>query len=368
MEIKEKEAIEIVQEEKVEIKEKEAIEIVQEEKVEIKEKEAIEIVQEEKVEIKEKEAIEIIQEEKVEIKEKEAIEIIQEEKVEIKEKEAIEIIQEEKVEIKEKEAIEIIQEEKVEIKEKEAIEIIQEEKVEGMMKEQIQTKRERSLEEDNQSFFWIKSEGQEKLATENMVPGNQVYKEKLIIKRGIEYRLWDPFRSKLAASIMNGLDYFPFEKKSQILYLGASTGTTVSHVSDIVGPSGIVFAVEHASRVARDFLDRVATHRKNIMSILQDARKPKEYFSIFGKVDVVYVDIAQPDQTQIAIDNCKMFLKKGGYFFLVIKTRSIDVTKAPKRIVEEEIEKLKPMFDVLQTIDLHPYDKDHAMVISKFKN
>jgi fibrillarin-like pre-rRNA processing protein len=272
------------------------------------------------------------------------------------------------VEIEEKEAIEIIQEEKVEIEEKEAIEIIQEEKVEIEEKIKIQIKREKSLEEDNKSFFWIKSEGQNKLATENMVPGNQVYKEKLIIKKNIEYRLWDPFRSKLAASIMNDLDYFPFENKSQILYLGASTGTTVSHISDIVGPTGIVFAVEHASRVARDFLDRVATFRKNIIPILQDARRPKEYFSVFGKVDVVYVDIAQPDQTQIAIDNCEMFLKKGGYFFLVIKTRSIDVTKAPKRIVEEEIEKLKPRFDVLQTIDLHPYDKDHAMVISKFKD
>jgi fibrillarin-like pre-rRNA processing protein len=236
------------------------------------------------------------------------------------------------------------------------------------MKDQIQTKRERSLEEDNQSFFWIKSEGQEKLATENMVPGNQVYKEKLIIKRNVEYRLWDPFRSKLAASIMNELDYFPFENKTKVLYLGASTGTTVSHISDIVGSNGIVFAVEHASRVARDFLDRVASFRSNIIPILQDARKPKEYFSVFGKVDVVYVDIAQPDQTKIAIDNCEMFLKKGGYFFLVIKTRSIDVTKDPKRIVTEEIEKLKTKFVVLQSIDLHPYDKDHAMVIAKYRN
>ena len=236
------------------------------------------------------------------------------------------------------------------------------------MKDQIQIKRERSLEEDNQSFFWIKSEGQEKLATENMVPGNQVYKEKLIIKRNIEYRLWDPFRSKLAASIMNELDYFPFENKTKVLYLGASTGTTVSHISDIVGSNGIVFAVEHASRVARDFLDRVASFRSNIIPILQDARKPKEYFSVFGKVDVVYVDIAQPDQTKIAIDNCEMFLKKGGYFFLVIKTRSIDVTKDPKRIVTEEIEKLKTKFEVLQSIDLHPYDKDHAMVIAKYRN
>ena len=233
---------------------------------------------------------------------------------------------------------------------------------------QIKIKRENSLEEDNPSFFWIKSEGQQKLATENLVPGNQVYKEKLVVKKGIEYRLWDPFRSKLAAAIMNELEDFPFENKTKVLYLGASTGTTVSHISDIVGPSGIVFAVEHASRVARDFLDRVAAYRKNIMPILQDARKPKEYFSVFGKVDVVYVDIAQPDQTEIAIDNCEMFLKKDGYFFLVIKTRSIDVTKSPKRIVEEETQKLQSKFEILQTIDLHPYDKDHAMVIAKFKS
>ncbi|MDH3611061.1 MAG: fibrillarin-like rRNA/tRNA 2'-O-methyltransferase [Nitrosopumilus sp.] len=222
------------------------------------------------------------------------------------------------------------------------------------------------MEEDNQEFFWIKSEGTKKLATQNLVEGNQVYKEKLITKKGIEFRLWEPFRSKLAASIMNGLEVFPFQNKSKVLYLGVSTGTTISHISDIVGPSGIIFGVEHASRVARDFLDRVATYRKNIIPILQDARKPKEYFSIFGKVDVVYVDIAQPDQTEIAMANCKMFLKKNGYLFLVIKTRSIDVTKSPKRIIDEEIQKVKESFDILQTIDLHPYDKDHAMVIAKF--
>jgi len=223
------------------------------------------------------------------------------------------------------------------------------------------------LEEGNQGFFWIKSEGERKLATENLVVGNQVYKEKLITKKRIEYRLWEPFRSKLAAAIMNGLEVFPFQNKSTVLYLGVSTGTTISHISDIVGPNGIIFGIEHASRVARDFLDRVATYRKNIIPILQDARKPKEYFSIFGKVDVVYVDIAQPDQTEIAITNCKMYLKKNGYLFLVIKTRSIDVTKPPKQIINEEIQKIKENFDILQTIDLHPYDKDHAILIAKFQ-
>ncbi len=220
--------------------------------------------------------------------------------------------------------------------------------------------------EEGKSFFWIKTEGQKKLATENLVIGNQVYKEKLIKKKDIEYRLWDPFRSKLAAVIMNGLEVFPFQDKSSVLYLGVSTGTTVSHISDIVGPQGIIFGVEHSSRVARDFLDRVASHRKNIIPIMQDARQPQQYFSVYCKVDVVYVDIAQPDQTDIAIANCKMFLKFSGYLFLVIKTRSIDVTKAPKKIIENEKNKLNENFEIIQVIDLSPYDKDHAMVIAKY--
>ena len=222
------------------------------------------------------------------------------------------------------------------------------------------------MEDDKKKFFWIKVEGQKKLATENLVPGNQVYKEKLVIKKGVEYRLWDPFRSKLAAAIKNGLEEFPFSEKSSVLYLGVSTGTTVSHISDIVGPRGIVFGVEHSSRVARDFLDRVATHRPNIIPVMQDARKPQEYFSVYGKVDVVYVDIAQPDQTEIAISNCRMFLKPKGYLFLVIKSRSIDVTKDPKRIIASEIKKLESSFETIQKIDLFPYDKDHAIVIARF--
>ena len=222
------------------------------------------------------------------------------------------------------------------------------------------------MEDVKNNFFWVKVDGQEKLATENLVAGNQVYKEKLVNKKGIEYRVWNPFRSKLAAVIMNGLEIFPFQEKSKVLYLGVSTGTTISHISDIVGPGGIIFGIEHSSRVARDFLDRVASYRKNIIPIMQDARQPQQYFSVFGKVDVVYVDIAQPDQTEIAIANCKMYLKNEGYLFLVIKTRSIDVTKAPRKIIENEKKKLQTNFELEQVIDLMPYDKDHAIVIAKY--
>ena len=220
--------------------------------------------------------------------------------------------------------------------------------------------------EDKRNIFWFQIDGEKKLATENLIPKNQVYNEKLVKIKGTEYRIWNPFRSKLAATIMNGLRDFPFMQKSSVLYLGVSTGTTISHISDIVGQNGIIFGVEHTSRVARDFLDRVASHRKNIIPIIQDARKPQEYFSVFKKVDVAYVDIAQPDQTDIAIDNCKMYLKTNGYLFLVIKTRSIDVTKDPKKVISNEIKKLEPLFEIKQIINLQPYDKDHAIVIAVF--
>lgn len=226
--------------------------------------------------------------------------------------------------------------------------------------------KEGNLENAEGNIFWVKIDGEKKLATLNLVPGNQVYREKLVKINDEEFRAWDPFRSKLAAAIMNGLAILPIVRKSRVLYLGVSTGTTASHVSDIVGPSGIVFSVEHTSRVAREFLDRVASYRSNIVPILLDARNPKEYFSVYGTVDVVYVDIAQPDQTEIAILNCKTYLKNGGYLILVIKTRSIDVTKDPAEIVRNEIKKLRENFEIIQEINLEPYEKDHSIIIAKF--
>jgi fibrillarin-like pre-rRNA processing protein len=222
------------------------------------------------------------------------------------------------------------------------------------------------LENAEGNIFWVKIDGEKRLATLNLVPGNQVYKEKLVKISDEEFRAWEPFRSKLAAAIMNGLAILPIVRKCKVLYLGVSTGTTASHISDIVGPSGIVFCVEHASRVAREFLDRVASYRSNIVPILQDARNPREYFSVYGPVDVVYVDIAQPDQTEIAILNCKTYLKKEGCLMLVVKSRSIDVTKDPSEIVRNETKKLKESFELIQEINLAPYEKDHSIIIAKF--
>ncbi|MCS7115988.1 MAG: fibrillarin-like rRNA/tRNA 2'-O-methyltransferase [Nitrososphaerota archaeon] len=209
----------------------------------------------------------------------------------------------------------------------------------------------------------VKVDGEERLATLNLAEGIQVYNERLIKLNGLEYRVWDPFRSKLAAALLKGLKENPIDEGIKLLYLGVSTGTTASHISDIIGEKGILFGVEFAPRVAREFIDRVVKYRRNVIPIIEDARRPDRYFSIFGKVDVVYCDLAQPDQTDIAILNCKRYLKNGGHLLLVVKSRSIDVTKQPKEIFKGEAEKLENEgFRVNQIINLDPFDKDHALI------
>ena len=216
---------------------------------------------------------------------------------------------------------------------------------------------------ESDAIRWISVAGEKNIATLNLAKGTNVYGEKLIRQEGDEYRLWDPFRSKLAAALKKGLRDMPIRNGSKVLYLGASTGTTVSHVSDIVGNSGIVFAVEPATRVARELIENVASNRKNVVPIIEDARRPQSYFSVFGKVDVVYCDIAQPDQTDIAIANCAAYLKKSGIMLLVVKTRSIDVTMDPRAVVVQEAQRLERAgFSINQMINLEPFDKDHAMI------
>lgn len=200
--------------------------------------------------------------------------------------------------------------------------------------------------------------------TKNLLPGKKVYGEKLIKKDKDEFREWDPTRSKLGAAILNGLKDLPIKEGSRILYLGASTGTTLSHISDIVKINGLIYSIEFAERVFRNLLD-LCKDRKNIAPILADARKLEDYYWV-EECDIVYVDIAQPDEVDIAIRNANEFLKNGGFLMIAIKSQCIDVTKKPEQIYEEEKKKLERAgFVVLQTINLEPYEQKHAMIIAR---
>ncbi|XP_047213027.1 rRNA 2'-O-methyltransferase fibrillarin [Girardinichthys multiradiatus] len=209
------------------------------------------------------------------------------------------------------------------------------------------------------------------LVTKNMVVGESVYGEKrMSVEEGetkIEYRAWNPFRSKLAAAILGGIDQIHIKPGSKVMYLGAASGTTVSHVSDIVGPEGLVYAVEFSHRSGRDLLN-VAKKRTNIIPIIEDARHPHKYRMLVGMVDVIFADVAQPDQTRIVALNAHNFLKNGGHFVISIKANCIDSTAAPEAVFASEVKKMsgenmKPQ----EQLTLEPYERDHAVVVGIYR-
>ncbi|HWR24821.1 MAG TPA: fibrillarin-like rRNA/tRNA 2'-O-methyltransferase [Methanosarcina sp.] len=206
------------------------------------------------------------------------------------------------------------------------------------------------------------------LATKNLDPGKAVYGEKLVSVEGIEYRIWDPRRSKLGAMVLKKFE-IPLKEDSKVLYLGAASGTTVSHVSDIVS-EGAVYAVEFAPRSMRNLIG-LATRRKNIYPILADAGKPHSYSHLVEPVDLIFQDVAQPNQAEIASQNASSFLKSEGRLLLSIKARSIDTVANPKQVFKEETKKLEqafePRFEILNAKDLMPYQEDHLGILARFK-
>ncbi len=218
------------------------------------------------------------------------------------------------------------------------------------------------LKEFDNIFFVDK-----KLATVNLVSGQKVYGEDLVKSDNIEYRIWDYTRSKPAAAIKKGLKKFPLKEGMKVLYLGVASGTTASHFSDIIGREGIIYGVDIAERVLRDLV-RISEKRGNIVPILADSRKPEDYENtVLDKVDLVYCDVADPDQIKIIIRNSQKFLKSNGFAIIAIKSQSIDVVKNPNEVYKESLEELEKYFEVLDKIELNPYHKAHLFVVMKMK-
>lgn len=205
-----------------------------------------------------------------------------------------------------------------------------------------------------------------KIYTENLdsCKGIKVYNEQLIHYKGKEFRSWNPYRSKLAAAVLKKLA-FEIKPDSNVLYLGAATGTTVSHISDIV-KNGTVFAVE-SSPIAANELIKLSRKRQNIVPILEDANHPERYSFFVPSVDIVYQDISQRNQAEIFIENIKKYLKKDGTAIIMVKARSIDVSLTPAKAYELVANKLtEQKLKIEDTVDLASYEKDHAAIVVSF--
>jgi fibrillarin-like pre-rRNA processing protein len=200
-----------------------------------------------------------------------------------------------------------------------------------------------------------------RLATLNLARGFKVYGEDLIVIDGIEYRLWNPYRSKLAAAMKVGMRNFGIRTGDRVLYLGAATGTTASHVSDIVGKEGRVYGLELSERNMRDFIG-VCEHRSNMLPILADARYTDSYSGTVDMCDVIYQDVSARDQAHILLENSR-FLKKGGLAYFIIKSQSVDISKKPEEVYRNVLERLKGKFMVLERMSLEPYDSLHLFTV-----
>jgi len=203
------------------------------------------------------------------------------------------------------------------------------------------------------------------------VPGESVYGEKRVTVEtdGVktEYRMWNPYRSKIASAILSGVQNIFIAPGSKVLYLGAASGTTVSHVSDIVGPSGLVYAVEFSHRSGRDLIN-VAKKRTNIIPIIEDARHPHKYRMLVSMVDVIFADVAQPDQARIVDINAQYFLKNQGNYVISIKANCIDSTSPAEAVFAAEVKKLqKAGLKPYEYVSLEPWERDHAVVIGVFR-
>lgn len=186
-----------------------------------------------------------------------------------------------------------------------------------------------------------------------MTPGESVYGEKRIsvdesvqnddgttTTTKVEYRMWNPFRSKLCAAIAGGADDIYIRPGSRVLYLGAASGTSVSHVADLVGSTGFVYAVEFSNRSGRDLI-AMASKRPNVVPIVEDARQPSRYRMVVPMVDVIFADVAQPDQARIVAMNANWFLKVGGGVVISIKANCIDSTAPAAEVFAAEVQKLR---------------------------
>jgi fibrillarin-like pre-rRNA processing protein len=208
------------------------------------------------------------------------------------------------------------------------------------------------------NVFFIELDGKNMLSTLTRFPGEDTFEYE-----GGLYRLWNPSVSKLSSMLNKGMKA-PLRKNSRILYLGAASGTTVSRVADIAA-EGIVYAVEFAPRPARDLLKAIE-YRENVVPIIADARYPEKYPPFIDSVDIIYQDVAQPDQAGIAVANADKYLVNEGILIMAIKAKSINSTGNIGDIFRNELEILETRFNIIDKMSLEPLHHNHLAVMGKY--
>ena len=170
---------------------------------------------------------------------------------------------------------------------------------------------------------------------------------------------WNPYRSKWKAALEKGINIIP-KQTDNILYLGASSGTTISYISKLT--KGIIFGVENSPQMAISLV-KLSEKRDNISPIFSDARNT-EFIkkATFGKkINILFQDIPSRDQVEI-LTNASNLIDKDCKILFSLKTQSIS-QQDPKKTAQEVKEKLREHFKILEIKRLEPFHKKHYFFV-----
>ena len=232
-------------------------------------------------------------------------------------------------------------------------------------------------------IFQIQIGNEEQLATKNMVKGTKTRKEKIVIVNNEEFLEWNPYKSKLAAAIRNGLQILPIIKNSKVVCINLPEESTILHISNIVGSGGSVFVIG-VNKNKKSFLNKLVNTQKNIIPIYDTVDELSFSSSVTGKVDVLYVDIPESEQIEQIVEKYGSLLKNEGFLMFVTKKddaileNNIVGWMAEQRAglnkIREITTKLKSQFEIIQEINLginyaaEPYHKFYTFILAQFLN
>ena len=231
-------------------------------------------------------------------------------------------------------------------------------------------------------IFQIQIGNEEQLATKNMVKGTKTRKEKIVIVNNEEFLEWNPYKSKLAAAIRNGLQILPIIKNSKVVCINPLEESTILHISNIVGSGGSVFVID-VNKNKKSFLNKLVNTHKNIIPIYDKVDELSFFSSITGKVDALYVDIPESEQIEQIVEKYGSLLKNEGFLMLIAKKDDDAVLendlvgwmaeqRAGLNKIREITAKLKSQFEIIQEINLginyamEPYHKLHAFILAQY--
>ncbi|KAL8150026.1 hypothetical protein AgCh_006875 [Apium graveolens] len=203
------------------------------------------------------------------------------------------------------------------------------------------------------------------ICTRNLVPGEALHGEELLYiqnedKITVEYRVWNPLKSKLGAAILCGLKNITAKPGSRVLYLGDVCETTVSHLSDLVGSDGVVYVVGFS-----DFVVNMVDKRPNVITIFEKPSNHWKYRMVVSMVDAIFADIVHPQQVNWFISNAQYYLRAGGHYMISTRAINVDLTGQGKDLFATHPGQME--FSPTELVMLEPIMREYVMLVGDFR-